>query len=178
MFETTIEKDLQSATTDAERKSIFSEIQNKYRNEFLAFIEELKKSGIVQALYNSSTPEETISIWDKYSSENQEFFARIKSWAEGRVEYFDCCEPFPLFKEDEEIEYLLEIGLIILIIKDEFIFLEEDINQGFNEKLIELLKKSSNQLLKAAGWFIECDGYESMTKENIYNFYPDFYPED
>ena len=171
MFETTIEKDLQSANTDAERESIFSKIYNKYRDEFLAFIEELKKIGIAQALYNSSTPEETISIWEKYSSENHELFTRIKSWAEGRSEYFNTYEPVPLFEEDEEIECILEVGLMILIVKDECILCEEDINEGFNEELIALLKKSPNRLLKAAGWYIDCDGYESITKENIYNFY-------
>lgn len=173
MFETTIEKDLQSATTDAERESIFSKIYNKYRDEFLAFIEELKKSGIAQSLYNSSTPEETISIWEKYSSENQELFARIKSWAEGRSEYFNTYEPVPLFEEDEKIESILEVGLMILIVKDEGILLEEDINEGFNEELIKLLKKSPNRLLEAAGWYIDCDGYDTMTKENIYTFYPE-----
>lgn len=171
MFETTIEKDLQSATTYEERESIFSKIYSKYRNEFLAFIEELKKSGIAQALYNSSTPEGTISIWEKYSSENQELFARVKSWAEDRSEYFNTYEPIPLFEEGEEIECILEVGLMILIVKDEGILLEEDINEGFNEKLIELLKRSPNRLLKAAGWYIDCDGYETMTKENIYTFY-------
>lgn len=171
MFETTIEKDLQSATTDAERESIFSKIYSKYRDEFLAFVKELKKSGIAQALYDSSTPEETIFIWEKYSSENQELFARIKSWAEGRAEYFNTYEPVPLFEEDEEIGCILEVGLMIFIVKDECILSEEDITEVFNEELIALLKKSPNQLLKAAGWYIDCDGYESMTKENIYNFY-------
>jgi len=173
MFETTIEKDFQSATTDAERESIFSKIYNKYRDEFLAFVEELKKSGIAQALYNSSTPEETISIWEKYSSENQELFAKIKSWAEGRSEYFNTYEPVPLFEEDEKMESILEVGLMILIVKDECILLEEDINEGFSEELIKLLKKSPNRLLEAAGWYIDCDGYDTMSKENIYTFYPE-----
>lgn len=173
MFETTIEKDLQSATSDAERESICRKIYSKYRDEFLAFIEELKKSGIAQDLYNSSTPEETISIWEKYSSENQKLITRIKSWAEGRIEYFNTHEPVPLFEEDEEMECILEVGLMIIIVNDECILLEEDINEGFNDKLIELLKKSDNRLLKAAGWYIDCDGYESMTKENIYNYYKD-----
>lgn len=171
MFETTIEKDLQAATTDAERESIFSQIYNKYHLEFLTFIEELKNSGIAQDLYNSSSPEETISIWEKYSSENQELFERIKSWAEGRDEYFNTCEPVPLFEKDEKVECVLEVGLMILIVKDECILLEEDIGEGFNEKLITLLKKSSNRLLKAAGCYIDCKDYETITKENIYDFY-------
>lgn len=171
MFETTIEKDLESATTDAQRESICSEIYNKYRDEFLTFIEELKKNGIAQALYNSSTPEETMFIWERYSSENQELFARIKSWAEGRTDYFNTYEPIPLFKDDEKIECILEVGLMILIVKDECVLLEEDINTSFNEELITLLKKSPNRLLKAAGWYIDCDGYETMTKENIFDFY-------
>lgn len=173
MFETTIEKDLQAATTNAERESIFSKIYNKYREEFLEFIKELKKSGIAQDLYNSSTPEETISIWEKYSSENKKLFERIKSWAEGRFKYFNTYEPVPLFEEDEKIECILEVGLIILIVKDECILFEEDINKEFNEKLIELLKKSPNRIIKAAGWYIDCEGYETITKENIYNYFKD-----
>ena len=173
MFETTIEKDLQAATTNAERESIFSKIYNKYREEFLEFIKELKKSGIAQDLYNSSTPEETISIWEKYSSENKKLFERIKSWAEGRFKYFNTYEPVPLFEEDEKIECILEVGLIILIVKDECILFEEDINKEFNEKLIELLKKSPNRIIKAAGWYIDCEGYETITKENIYNYFND-----
>ena len=170
MFEATIEKDLKSATCEAEREAIFSQIYNKYRGEFLVFIEELKKSGIAQALYNSSTPEETISIWEKYSSENQELFARIKSWAEGRSEYFDTYEPVPLFEEDEEIECILEVGLMILIVKDECILLEEDINETFGTELVALLKKSSNKIIRAAGCYINCNGYDTITSENIFDF--------
>lgn len=62
MFETTIEKDMETASTDAELESLTIKIYNKFRGEFLGFIEELKKSGIAQALYNSSTPEETVSL--------------------------------------------------------------------------------------------------------------------
>ena len=171
MFETTIEKDLQSATTDAERESIFSKIYNKYRDEFLAFIEELKKSGIAQSLYNSSTPEETLSLWEKFSSENQDLFARIRSWAEARDEYFNTYEHAPLFEENEKVECFLEVGLLIFITNDECLLSGEDINENFDEELYTLLKESTNRLLKAAGWCIDCDGYESMTKENIYNFY-------
>ena len=170
MFETTIEKDLQTATTDAERQSIYSEIFNKYRDEFLTFIEELKKSSIAQKLYNSSTAKETMSIWEKYSSENQDLFVRIKSWAEGRSEYFDTYEPVPLFEEDENVECILEIGLMILIVKDECVLSEEDINKTFDEELINLLKNSPNRLLNAAGCYIDCNGYETMTKENLYTF--------
>lgn len=171
MFETTIEKDLETATTNAERESIFIKIFNKYREEFLAFIEELKKNGIAQKLYNSSTPEETLSLWKEYSSKNQEFFTKIKSWAEGRSEYFNTYEPIPLFEENERIECHLEAGLMISIVKDECFLSEEDMNESFNQELIALLKNSPNRLLKAAGWYIDCDGYETITKENIYKFY-------
>ena len=171
MFETTIEKDLQLATTDAERESIFCKIYNKYRDEFLTFVEELKKSGIASALYNSSTQEETFSIWEKYYSENQELFAEIKVWAEGRADYFNTYEPVSIFKNEEELDSILEIGLMIFIVQDESVLSEEDINENFVEKLINLLKNNSNELLKAAGWYIECDGFETMTKENIFDFY-------
>lgn len=171
MFETTIEKDLQTANTDAKLEAIFSKIYNKYRKEFLAFIEELKKSGIAQKLYNSSTPEETISIWKKFSSENQGLFERIKSWAEARDEYFNTYEHAPLFEEDEKVECCLEVGLMIIIVKDECILSGEDIKESYDAELVTLLKKSNNRLLKAAGWYIDCDGYETMTEENIYTFY-------
>ena len=171
MFEKSIEKDLQTATTDAERESIYNEVYDKYRKEFLAFIEELKENGIVQKMYNSSTPEETISMWEEYSSKNQELFTRIKSWAEGRIEYFNTYESIPLFEEGEKVECILEIGLIIFIVEDESILNEEDINESFNKELITLLKNNSNPFLKAAGCYIDYNGYESITKERIYDLY-------
>lgn len=172
MFETTIEKDLQLVKSCEEYEAISSKIYRKYRNEFLTFIEELKRRAIAQDLYNSLTPEETISTWEKYSYENQELFAQIKSWAEGREEYFNTYEPIPIFEEDEEIDCILEIALIIFIVKDEYIFSEEDINEEFFEKITEILKESPNRLLKAAGWYIECDGWDSMTRDNIYTYLP------
>ena len=171
MFETTIEKDLETATTKTERESIANKIYSKYRDEFLLFIEELKNNGIAQKLYNSLTPEETMSLWKEYSSKNQDFFTRIKSWAENRSEYFYTWESFPLFEENEKIESHLEIGLMISIVKDECLLSEEDINPAFNEELIALLKNSPNRLIKAAGWYIDCDGYDTITKANIYKFY-------
>lgn len=171
MFETTIEKDFQTATTDVERESVFSKICNKYRDEFLEFIEELKKNGIAQKLYNSSTPEETLSIWEEFSSENQDLFERIKSWAQARDNYFNTYEHAPLFEEDEKVECIFEVGLMFVITKDECLLSGEDINEGFDEELYTLLKKSPNRLLKAAGWYIDCEGYDSMTNENIYKFY-------
>lgn len=171
MFETTIENDWESATTWAEQEAISEKIYNKFRNEFLTFINELKESGIAQALYNSSTPEETISIWEEYSAKNQELLARIDSWAKGRYEYFNTFDSFPLFKDDEEIDCILEAGLMIFSVNDECILSEEDINNDFIKKIVGLLEKSSNQLLRAAGYYIDCNGFESMNKENIYNFY-------
>ena len=181
MFETTIEKDLQTATSNAERESLALQIYNKFRREFLEFIEELKKSDIAQALYNSSTPEETVSLWAKYSSENEDFFARVKVWAEGRDEYFAAFERFPLFEKDEKLDSILEIGLMIFIVKDECLLNEEDIdakfdensNSKFLEQLTELLKKSSNRILKAAGWYIDSNGFETMTEENIFDYCPE-----
>ena len=41
MFETTIEEDMQTATTDAELESLAIKIYNKFRGEFLEFIENL-----------------------------------------------------------------------------------------------------------------------------------------
>lgn len=171
MFETTIEKDLETATTETECESIANKIYSKYRDEFLLFIEELKNNGIAQKLYNSSTPEETLSIWKKFSSENQDLFERIKSWAEARDKYFNTYEHIPLFQENEKVECFLEVGLMIIIVKDECIFSGEDINESFDEELYTLLKENPNRLLKAAGWYIDCDGYDTMTKENIYKFY-------
>lgn len=181
MFETTIEKDMETASTDAELESLTIKIYNKFRGEFLEFIEELKKSGIAQALYNSSTPEETVSLWAKYSSENEDFFARVKAWAERRDEYFDTLETFPLFEKEEKLDNILEIGLMIFIVKDEWLLSEEDIdskldersNSKFIEQLTELLKKSPNRILKAAGWYIDYNGFETMTEENIFDYCPE-----
>ena len=175
MFETTIERDLANAKSKAEREAIGLKIFNKYRGEFLAFIQELKDSDIAQELYNSSTPEEAFSIWRDFSSENQDLFARIRSWAEARDDYFNTHEHAPLFEENETVECFLEVGLMIFITGDECLLNEEDINADFDANLYTLLKEHPNELLKAAGWYIDCCGYENMTEDNIYTFYQ---PED
>lgn len=174
MFETTIAKDLEGIESKAELESIAKKIFNKYREEFLAFIEELKNKGIAQFLFNSSTPEETIFIWEKFSSENQELFERIKSWAEQRTKYFYDRDPMPLFEDDEEPDCVLEIGLMFIIVKDNILLDSDDIHQDFdqfNNRLIKVLMSSSNRLIKAAGHFLDCDDIEKMTSENIYMFY-------
>lgn len=174
MFETTIEKDLKTATTEAEREALALQIYNKFRGEFLKFIGELKNSGIAQALYNSSTPEETVSLWAKYSSKNEEFFARVRTWAERRDEYFSPCERFPMFEKDEKLDCILEIGLLVFIVKYDCLLNEEDIDSKFMVQLIELLQKSSNRILKAAGWYIYYAGcFDEMTEENIFEYCPE-----
>ena len=171
MFKTTIEKDLKNAVTNEEREAVCRKIFNKYRGEFFEFIEELKKSKIAKKLFNSSTPEETLHIWEEFSSQNQGLFERIKSWAKARDEYFHTYEHAPVFKEDEKVECILEAGLMIIITKNECLLTGEDVNENFDKELYTLLKKSPNRLLKAAGYYIDCEGYDSITKENIYDFY-------
>lgn len=86
-----------------------------------------------------------------------------------------------MFEKDEELDCILEIGLMIFIVKDECLLNEEDIdakfdedfNSKFLEQLTELLKKSPNQILKAAGWYIDYNGFETMTAENIFDYYPE-----
>ena len=175
MFEATIELDLELAESQTEREAMLKKIFSKYRNEFLAFIEELKDIDIANELFNSSTPDEAFSIWRDFSSENQDLFARIKSWAKARDDYFNTHEHAPLFDEDEEIECLLEVGLMIFITGDECLLNEEDIQENFDENLSTILKEHPNELLKAAGWYIDCYGYENMTEDDIYAFYQ---PED
>ncbi len=171
MFETTIAKDLQSAVTPEKRRDLFKKIHLKYRGECMAFIEELKQLGIAQELYNSSKPEETIAIWKKFFQENQELIARIRLWALRRFHYFDVCDPVPMWDKREKLDCILEIGLMVFLVGDECIFLGEDIYEGFDKEVVALLKKSSNTLLNAAGYYIEAIGYEDMSLEGIYDFY-------
>lgn len=176
MFETNIAKDLEGIESKAELESIAKKIFNKYREEFIAFIEELKNKGIAQSLFNSSTPEETIAIWEKFSSENQELFERIKSWAENRDAYFYDRDHMPLFEDDEEPDCVLEIGLMFIIVKDDILLDSEDIHQDYNQfcnRLVEVLTSSPNRLIKAAGYFLDCDDMENITAENIYKFCPE-----
>ena len=60
---------------------------------------------------------------------------------------------------------------MIIITKNECLLTGEDINENFDKELYTLLKKSPNRLLKAAGYYIDCESYDSITKENIYDFY-------
>ena len=169
MLKSTIEKDLQSATSQKECESILCEIMKKYQKEFLSFIEELKQNSIAQSLYVSSTPKETLAIWNTFSSESSKLFERIKSWAHLRDEYFNTYEHSQLFPDDVELDCILEIGLFIFIVFDECIFSPEDINENFDEQLIKLLKSSHNPILQAAGCHIDCSGYE-ITAETIYDY--------
>ena len=171
MFETTIEKDLKSATSEAEKKSLALRINKHHRKEFLSFVEEIKQSGITKSLYNSSTPEEIMSIWEKYSAENQELFNRITTWAQKRAKYFDTYDHFPMFVGEEKLDFILEIGLMIFIVNDEYVLYDEDINGSFLTELVELLQNVSNPILKAAGRYIDCNGFEKITSENIYDYY-------
>ena len=170
----TFATDLQIFARDKERHAFAINVFNKYRGEFLSFVEEIMYSGIAQKLYKSATPEETIAIWEKYSSENRELFARIRSWAKAREAYFTDGghECMPLFEPNEKVNRLLEVGVIIFIIKDCFLFVaKEDINEKFTQDLVALLKKSPNRMLKAAGYFIECEDIDAITRENIYKYY-------
>ena len=167
----TLEKDLQSTKNEVERQALALKINEHHRTEFLAFGEGIKQSGITKALYYSTTPEETISIWKKYSAENQELFNRITTWAQEREEYFDTYESFPMFEGKKKLDFILEIGLMIFIVKDECILNEEDINETFLQELVQLLQESTNPILKAAGCYIDCNGFDTITIENIYDYY-------
>lgn len=172
MFERVIEDDLRKANTPEENAAMRKEIYEKFRKEFLEFVDLLKNQGIAQTLYNAATPKETIGIWRKYKSKNQPLLDQIRSWADYRIDYFNTQNIMPFFEADEKLDNILEIGLMIFIVGDEVVLLaEEDITPSFTNELVELLKRSPNELVQAASCHIEKEGFETMTSKSIAKYY-------
>ena len=48
------------------------------KQRFLALVEEVKATGISQAIYNTSNAEELKAIWKNFLDENQELVAKIE----------------------------------------------------------------------------------------------------
>ena len=80
------------------------------------------------------------------------------------------------FIDEDVSDCLLEIGLLMIIVKDDILLSEEDFSddecaEEFSNKFTELLKSSPNILSKAAADYFDCEGFESMTEENIFDFF-------
>lgn len=84
------------------------------KEKFLALVEEVKNTGIVEVLYKTSNAEELTAAWQKFSAENQELIAKIKEWA---TEYEDSGAE-AIFEEGETIANPMEIVVCIKIIDD------------------------------------------------------------
>ena len=176
MFETTIEKDVERARSKTEREQILEQIYQKFHDEFVQFIDVLTKNGIAHTLFNLEDPEETKKLWKEFSLKNQSFFNEVRTWAKKRDEYMNTWETIPLFIDEDVSEYYLEIGLLMYIVKDDILLSEEDFDgdkhgEEFSNKFTDLLKSSPNILIKAAGHYFDCEGFESMTEENIFEFF-------
>lgn len=174
MFETTMGHDMEDTPilSEEEAQAFMLKVITHFRTEFMAFVEDIKRNGIAKSLYDSFTPEEAIALWENYSADNQELFSRLRTWAEKRVDYFDDHECLPLLEGENIFDFILEIGLIIIIVKNEAFLSDEDIdsNGDFLGCLVELLWKSGNPMLKSAGNYIYYNDFESITSENIYDF--------
>ena len=85
------------------------------RQKFLALVEEVKNTGIVQACEEASTAEELAEVWRNFSGENQDLCTRIREWA---TEFQEAGSRAILW-EGENFENPLEIVEVISIIGDE-----------------------------------------------------------
>lgn len=91
------------------------------KEKFLALVEEVKNTGIVEALYKTSNAEELTAAWQKFSAENQELIAKIKEWA---TEYEDS-DTKAIFEDGEQIADPMEIAVCIKIIENSWVSEEE-----------------------------------------------------
>ena len=81
------------------------------KEKFLALVEEIKTTGIAEALCKASNVDEITTAWQKFKDENPELFRKINEWA---TEFVDGgCNP--IFKCKEDVKMPMEIAVCIYI---------------------------------------------------------------
>ena len=81
------------------------------KEKFLALVNEVKATGIVAILSNTSNVDEFKETWQKFTDENPELFKKALEWGAE----FKKNEPGNLFEDGEAIENPLEVVVAIRI---------------------------------------------------------------
>lgn len=134
------------------------------KEKFLALVEEVKNTGIVEVLCKTANAEELTATWQKFLDENQELIAKVKEWA---TEYKNL-DAEAIFEEGETIANPMEIVVCIKIIDDCYFVSECEIFHDC-EDLNEAIAGIENDFVAAVKDFIEDDYICYITAEAIFN---------
>ena len=109
------------------------------KKRFLSLVENVKQTGIVEALLLSSNPKEFRKIWKDFSEENMILFGMVNDWA------YDVksSNSYPIFKKAEKLENPMEIVVTIHMI-DEVFLDEHEIFQDWYDLTEELERMGTN----------------------------------
>lgn len=118
------------------------------KKRFLELVNEVKETGVVEALYVTSNAEELKKAWRQFADENQELFEKIKQWAN---EFKETSHP-PIFKIDDELENPMEICVVIFIFDDIGYVSEKQIFENFN-CLVKEIKGIRNDFARTVEYF-------------------------
>jgi len=129
------------------------------KERFLALTEEVKTTGIVETLYNTSNAEEFETAWHKFLNDNQKLCDRIKQWANGYNKE-------KIFMKNENIENPMETVICLIIINNE----EKSECEMFQdyEDLIEAVKNIGNKIAMAIAKFAQNDYFCNIGAEQIF----------
>lgn len=170
-----LNEELSKCKSEEDEDLVFEKFRKKYRNEFKAFVVEIRKTGIIEKLLEASTKEETIAIWKEFKSENQDLQFAIKRWSKKKDECFDKYEPFSAYlSESFKIAYMLEITIIMLIIKNDMELCFEDMSYVlYRVHVAEYLSSRKNDGLRHIGYYLSNldNRLDRLTEEILLSLY-------
>lgn len=132
------------------------------KQKFLALVEEVKGTGIVEALYKASNAEELTAAWQNFSAENQELLKKASEWGyefkKAEVEY--------LFEDGESIEDPMEIVVTIRIAGNKVS--ECDVFEAF-ENLVNALEDLETDFANAVAECVSVNYIYDITAEDLFS---------
>ncbi len=118
------------------------------KKRFLELVNEVKETGVVEGLCNTSNAEELRKVWREFADENQELFARIKQWAK---EFKENSHP-AIYELGAAVENPMEISVVIFICDDIGYVSEKQIFENFSD-LINAIKTIRNDFARTVEYF-------------------------
>lgn len=133
------------------------------KEKFLALVEEVKVTGIAEALYKASNAEEFHAAWQKFLDDNKELCTKIENWG---TEFKDSGSAW-IFDTGEELENPMEIAACIIVINNEEIS-ECEIFEEY-EDLVTAIAKIGNNIAIAIAKVAEGDYFCNITAEQVFS---------
>ena len=134
------------------------------KEKFLALVEEVKKTHIVDEIYKTSNADELRLLKLRFADKHSEIFANVKNWA---IEFDDFGE-VPIFFAEEEIQNPMEIVIILQIIDDIWTS-EEELFEN-EDKFSEALNKQNNRIATAIANLMRKNLICNITAEDIFSY--------